>query len=388
MRIAFLTSEYVTDYQDGGGLGNYLHRMVKVLVDQGHEPEVFVSSALEPRVLNHAGVRVERVPPRPSSLAMRGLRRVCDAAGLRFPAKLFLQARALAAALERRHGEDPFGIVQSADYMVVGLRVRRMKRRVHVIRCSSAADLYNEIDGHRSRDDRWREKLERAAIRRADKAYAPSRFIAEHFRNRHGIPVEVLRPPVRLETAPSPETTCGLPQRFLIHFGQLGRRKGTYWLGESLKCACNVEPDLRMVWVGRDYEDELGKMLAPLGSHRWKVQVLHPLPKAELYAVLQRADAAVLPSLVDNLPNTVIECLMLGIPVIGTQGASIDELVQPGVTGELVAPDDVDGLAATMVRVWRGQSAVRKGFKWRGDIVDEMCPAQAVERFLQLASPH
>jgi glycogen(starch) synthase len=388
MRIAFLTSEFITDCRDGGGLGNYLHRMVKVLVDQGHEPEVFVSSALEPRLLNHAGVRVERVPPGPSSLAMRGLSRISTVAGMRTPVRLFFQARALTAALERRHGEAPFGIVQSADYMAVGLRVRRMKGRVHVIRCSAAADLYNEIDGRHSRDAKWRERLEFAAIRRADKAYAPSRFVAEYFRNRHGIPVEVLRPPVRLETAPSPEAPCGLPQRFLVHFGQLRRRKGTYLLGESLKCACNVEPDLRMVWVGRDYEDELGKMLAPLGSHRWKVQVLHPLPKAELYALVQRADAAVLPSLVDNLPNTVIECLMLGIPVIGTQGASIDELVQSGVTGELVAPGSVEDLAATMVRVWRGQSTVRKGFTWRDGIADEMRPAQAVERFLQLASPH
>ena len=113
--------------------------------------------------------------------------------------------------------------------------------------------------------------------------------------------------------------------------------------------------------------------------------MLYPLTKPELYAALRRADAAVLPSLVDNLPNTVIESLMMGIPVIGTNGASIDELVQQDVTGELVAPGDVEGLATAMVRVWKGQSKVRKGFSWRGGTADEMRPDSAIESLLRLA---
>jgi glycosyltransferase involved in cell wall biosynthesis len=50
-----------------------------------------------------------------------------------------------------------------------------------------------------------------------------------------------------------------------------------------------------------------------------RIHVTGSLSKSELYAVLQRADAAVLPSQVDNLPNTVIESLMFGIPVIGSR---------------------------------------------------------------------
>ena len=140
-----------------------------------------------------------------------------------------------------------------------------------------------------------------------------------------------------------------------------------------------------MVWVGKGTFKELSTLLAGLGRHRSKVQVLYPLTKPELYTALRRADAAVLPSLVDNLPNTVIESLMLGIPVIGTRGASIDELVEPGVTGELVAPGDVEGLANAMLRVWRGQSRFRKGFLWQDGIAEEMRPERAVENLLTLA---
>lgn len=387
MRIAFVTPEFITDYPDGGGLGNYLNRIGKFLVDQGHQPEIFVSSYLEPRILMLEGILVERVPPFSRRLWARILGRMFTVAGdhWRVLFSSFSRSLALAEAMERRHRKLPFDIVQSADYLAVGLAVRRAKGRVHLVRCSGARDLYNEVDGCHHRAARWQERLERAAMRRADKAYAPSEFVAEHFRARHRIPVEVLRPPVGLEVVPSAGCPCGLPERFFVHFGILRRSKGTHWLGESLKRVFEVEPSLRMVWVGRGDFTEVGTLLSGLGRHRSKVQVLYPLPKPELYGVLQHADAAVLPSLVDNLPNTVIESLMMGIPVIGTRGASIDELVEQGVTGELVAPGDVEGLASTIVRVWRGQSPVRKGFAWRGGVVDEMQPERAVEKLLQMA---
>jgi glycosyltransferase involved in cell wall biosynthesis len=91
-----------------------------------------------------------------------------------------------------------------------------------------------------------------------------------------------------------------------------------------------------------------------------------------MYAVLKRADAAVLPSQADNLPNTVIESLVFGIPVLGSRGASIDELVEEGRTGHLVALGDVQGLAGALVKMWFKQTGVSKGFKWDSAVYEEM----------------
>jgi glycogen synthase len=385
MRIAFITPEFVTDYRNAGGLGNYLLRIGKLLVERGNQAEVFVASDLEPRIIMHEGIRVERVPPVARRLFLRILRQISRVGGIGYAVALVTQACALAAAIQRRHREAPFDIVQSADYRAVGLAVRPVKGRVHLVRCSTAADLYNGVFGDRSKSQKWRERLERTTLRRADKAYAPSRFIAAHYLIRHGIPVEVLRPPSALEVAPSSDAPCGLPDRFLLHFGQLGKKTGTPWLSEALRVAFELEPSLRMVWVGRGPFNEIASLQDTLGRHRSKILILYPLPKPELYAVLQRADATVLPSLVDNLPNTAIESLMLGVPVIGTRGASIDELVEEGVTGHLVAPGDVEGLAYAIVKFWRGEGAVRKGFIWQGSIADEMQPERAIENLLQLA---
>lgn len=386
MRIAFITPQFVTDLRNAGGLGNYLFRIGKLLVERGHQVEVFVSSTLEPRVIMHARIRVERVSPIAATLWARIARNISRVVGMTYAFDLAMQAYVLAAAMQRRHWTAPFDIVQSADYLAVGLAVRPARGRIHLVRCSTAADLWNEVYGKRSKDQKWRERMERATLRRADRAYAPSRFVAEHYRSRYGIPVDVLRPPLGLEVAPSSDPPCGLPDRFLLHFGSyLGEKTGTPWLSEALRVAFEMEPSLRMVWVGRGVFDEIAGFQDSLGQHRSKLQILYPLLKPDLYAVLQRADATVLPSLVDNLPNTAIESLTLGVPVIGTRGASIDELVEEGVTGHLVPPGDVEGLAWAIVRFWRGESAVRKGFTWRGGIVDEMHPETAIENLLQLA---
>ncbi len=61
MRVAFITPEFVTEYGDGGGLGNYLDTMCGHLAAQGHDVELFVPSQAEPQVLQHRGIRVERV---------------------------------------------------------------------------------------------------------------------------------------------------------------------------------------------------------------------------------------------------------------------------------------------------------------------------------------
>ena len=104
-------------------------------------------------------------------------------------ASLF-QAKALAAALERRHSQTPFRLVQSADYLATGLFVRRRHGRVHVVRCSSAADLFNNVEGLTSKLAWCNAHLERLAMKRANLAYAPSRYIAQYFTNTHKLDVQ------------------------------------------------------------------------------------------------------------------------------------------------------------------------------------------------------
>lgn len=386
-RVAFLTPEFVTERRGDGGVGNYVLKMATALGEQGVEAEVFVKSE-HAGIVDLQGLRVERVARSRSWIARAIVRVLVPFMGRRAAVLLHLiDAKRLARALERRHRERPFDIVQSANHELSGWFVRRRPGRVHMIRISTSRLLYDRAygDGHAA-ISRFVEALDVRAMRRADRAYAPSSYLASHFNRVHDANVAVVRPPATLAAEPAAELPWPLPPRYLVHFGQLGVRKGTNLLAAALPRAWDEAPDLTMVWAGALSDDELARFRASWGAARSeRVVALGVLDRPTLYRVVAGAVASVLPSTVDNLPNTVIESLALRVPVIGSAGASVDELVEDRRTGTLVPLFDDAALAAAMVAAWRDEAP------WSGTPMPpsgrlaELEPTEAVRRFLALA---
>jgi glycosyltransferase involved in cell wall biosynthesis len=80
---------------------------------------------------------------------------------------------------------------------------------------------------------------------------------------------------------------------------------------------------------------------------------------AEVYSA---ADVFAIPSLQDNLPNTVMEALACGTPVVGFAVGGIPEMVRNGVTGWVVPPLDVRAFRAGIIQILQnteGQAAMR-----------------------------
>lgn len=391
MRAAFLTPEHVSKSSDGGGLGIYVHRIARSFLDAGHEPEVFYSSKRASETTTYDGVLIHYVNLEKDypilKYLSKGGQKIVWMNNLRGVVEWTLRAKALATAVETRHAVAPFQLVQSTDYLATGLLIRHRPGRFHAVRCSAATDLYSEADGTTGTRQLCRAYLERTAMRRADFCYAPSAYIARHFEQLHKIRVGVIRPPAYLEDAAVGVPSFTLPKQFFLHFGALMERKGTLLLAKALPIAWRDAPDLTMVWCGRADQRKFNEWRSLWGARTDQVHIISALARPELYALLERADAAVLPSQVDNLPNTVIESLLFGIPVVGSRGASIDELVEEGRTGHLVPLGDVRGLAKALTMMWLGNSPVSKGFKWHSQIADEMRPERAVANLVELARP-
>jgi glycosyltransferase involved in cell wall biosynthesis len=388
LRIAFVTPELASDERPSGGLGNYVRRMTRALAEAGHRPEIFTLTRGEPGTSERDGVRVHQVRSAETRPGIRAALRATKLFGLRVLHPSILMrwnALALALAVDRAEGDEPFALVQSADHLGAGLYVRRSAKRPHLVRCSAANELVAEAIGEDSAQMRCAGRLALACARRADRAYAPSRFVAHHLRERHGIDTAVVRPPVFLESVPRSDELPELPKRYLVHFGQLNGCKGSDLVAEALPRAWSQEPELAMVWAGQDRTRHFDAWSRAWGARRAQVRWLGEVAKPVLYAVLRGAEASVLPSRVDNLPNTAIESLLFGVPVIASNGASLDELVEPGVSGELIPIGDADALADAMLRAWRGESAARKGFAWSAEIARDMRPDRAVAALLGLA---
>lgn len=70
-----------------------------------------------------------------------------------------------------------------------------------------------------------------------------------------------------------------------------------------------------------------------------------------LARVYSAADMFLLPSLEDNLPNTMLEALSCGTPVIGFAVGGIPDLVKPGETGLLAEVNNSRALAEHMIKL-------------------------------------
>ncbi|HEX7010989.1 MAG TPA: glycosyltransferase family 4 protein [Phycisphaeraceae bacterium] len=385
LRLAFLSPEYVTTQPDGGGLASYLARIGAALRSLGHEVEVF-TLATGPGRINHHGVRVEHVTPASKGLLeiLGGywrMRRLCGGT-----IDQLRGALALAGAFHRRDQERPFDIVQSSDWGISGYFVRPSPRRVHLVRCSWSRPLYQAHAGMgHALDARLLTWLEGRCIRRADWAYAPSRFIAEDLATRWRVPVGVIRPPM-IKPPSEGVPPAGLPPRYLIHLGQLSSIKGTDLVGDALLRAWQEEPRLRLVLAGREAQPGLVQsILDRCRKGESRVIWLGALPRPSLYAVLKRAAAAVLPSRCDNLPNAAIESLALRVPVIGSRGASLDEIIEDGCTGRLVPVGDVDALAQAMAQAWRRPRRLSPRDLQSSPLLQAMRPTVAAQTLIDAA---
>lgn len=102
---------------------------------------------------------------------------------------------------------------------------------------------------------------------------------------------------------------------------------------------------------GGSVPDELGSRIPH--HHFGRVE------SESLMAMIYRAaDIFAIASRQDNLPNTVMEAMACGIPVVGFRVGGIPEMVSDGETGFLVAPEDVQGLADAIVKLG-GEASLR-----------------------------
>lgn len=117
---------------------------------------------------------------------------------------------------------------------------------------------------------------------------------------------------------------------------------------------------------GLDFQCEIigdgplhGALSAQITSARLTDRVALPGARTqrEIVEDLNSATVFVLPCTteadggMDNLPTVIMEAMAAGLPVISTPIAGVPEMVQPGVTGELVPQRDPVALAAAIERI-------------------------------------
>lgn len=171
----------------------------------------------------------------------------------------------------------------------------------------------------------------------------------------------------------------GLPVgKKLILFGAaniMDIRKGYRYLYEALQILNDNFPTLcsniELVVFGKTAMDVAREF-------NFKVNDLSFVRDAStLVKIYNAADVFVLPSLQDNLPNTVMECMACGTPVVGFRIGGVPEMIEHGITGYLAEIKNSLSLANGInAMLFMNQSDVQRNLirqksiqKYRGDVV-------------------
>ena len=73
--------------------------------------------------------------------------------------------------------------------------------------------------------------------------------------------------------------------------------------------------------------------------------------REDVSALLQAADAFVLPSLDEGMPMILLEAAAAGTPIVATPVGDVPSVIRDGVTGLVVPKGDVAALAAAIARL-------------------------------------
>lgn len=203
--------------------------------------------------------------------------------------------------------------------------------------------------------------MERQAVAKADVLWSPSTHMVEWLtREGWALPPTVEVKPYVLVDLEQAKATRAAAGSELVFFGRLETRKG-------LDLFCDALDRLVTASVTVPRVTFLGKQASVNGipseaylrqrAEQWPFpwSVVSSLDRDEAMAYLRKANRiAVLPSRIDNLPYTVLECLGSNIPFIAARTGGIPEMIRPEdrdrVLFDLTAAACAERLAAVIRR--------------------------------------
>jgi glycosyltransferase involved in cell wall biosynthesis len=147
----------------------------------------------------------------------------------------------------------------------------------------------------------------------------------------------VFTEPPRVPVPPAPR---------VVFVGVLERYKNVEGLAAAWRIVSERVPRAELHLVGSGTLTAVAERLLAEGA-RWDRR----LEPAELVGALDRARALVLPSPSEGLGRVVVEAFMRGRAVVGARAGGIPDIVEDGVNGLLVEPDDSAALAAAIERI-------------------------------------
>jgi glycosyltransferase involved in cell wall biosynthesis len=200
-----------------------------------------------------------------------------------------------------------------------------------------------------------------AMMEHVDYVFTASTYVANSFLTRGFKPEQLFPHPRPLNTSSFRPREGERPKDkplTIIHTGALCLRKGTPYLLEAFRLVLKKSPKARLV-LRDSVRDDVKGILSQYNS--LPITWLPHMPHHELAEHLRQADIFVLPSLEEGMVLTAVEAMGCGLPVILTPNCGANDLVEPGISGEVVPIRNPEATANAILK-WE-EIVTRPGYR-------------------------
>ncbi len=215
--------------------------------------------------------------------------------------------------------------------------------------------------------------MERKSVEYADIVYTPSSYLQEFLANQSWVfPSETYMLPYLpgsevKSVAKNFEQPISKELKEIVFFGRLEARKGITLFCDAMDLLAQQLPNIKVSFLGRSVEDLEGlssqqyiyqRAISGRWPFDWQI-VSDKDRKAALEYLKRDGVLAVIPSIIDNAPYTVYECLYTQIPFIASNTPSIVPLISPESQDALFELTSEDLVKKVLEVYWNGLKSVK-----------------------------
>jgi glycosyltransferase involved in cell wall biosynthesis len=179
-------------------------------------------------------------------------------------------------------------------------------------------------------------------------------------------------------TGAAPAAVASPGRRLVGTIGRLGWKKAYGDLLRAAQRVCAERGDVDFVIVGDGpLRPEVERQIAELGL-AGRVHLLGEIPDAR--RLLESFDVFVLSSMIEGMPNVLLEAMAAARPVVVTRAGGMPEIVTDERTGLLVPIADPGALARAVLRLLCDPAEARRLGRAGRAVVEERYSAEAMGR--------
>ena len=329
-KIIFCTPEYITE-KNYGGLSIYIKKIKNLLNKKGIKTYIMVSSDRNQTIKDGKNIIFKIKVHNIFSKFLIFLNKIFF---------FFYQSYLINNKLNQLNKIHNFELVHFSNFEYISLLNK--KTIPSICRLSSLEFLWNEDKDIGFINKVLRNFLEKTALKQVDLIISPSTYLKKKLKKEYGLKSKIVPQIIQNKK----HVAIKNKKKYILTFGAISRGKGSKTIVSKINNILSLNKSISYIWIGNvDKKDEKSnvdflKKLKLNTKYKSRAKTMPLMPHNRVMQYVKNSILVLLPSFRENSPNSCLEALSLGTPVVARADSGFDDLILNNKNGFLFKKND------------------------------------------------